>query len=47
MAEVTLQNVTKSFKQIPALSDVSFSIQDGEFFVLLGPSGAMRCRTAI
>src|SRR5687767_15104682 len=45
MAEVTLQNITKSFKQITALSDVSFSIQDGEFFVLLGPSGAGKTTT--
>src|SRR6266498_3138427 len=45
MAEVTLQNITKNFKQITALSDVSFSIQDGEFFVLLGPSGAGKTTT--
>jgi multiple sugar transport system ATP-binding protein len=45
MAEVTLQNITKSFKQITALSDVSFSIKDGEFFVLLGPSGAGKTTT--
>lgn len=45
MAEVTLQNITKSFKQSTALSDVSFSIQDGEFFVLLGPSGAGKTTT--
>src|SRR5215211_1941398 len=45
MAEVTLQNITKKFKQITALSDVSFSIHDGEFFVLLGPSGAGKTTT--
>jgi multiple sugar transport system ATP-binding protein len=45
MAEVTLQHITKNFKQITALSDVSFSIHDGEFFVLLGPSGAGKTTT--
>jgi multiple sugar transport system ATP-binding protein len=45
MAEVTLQNITKRFKQTTALSDVSFSISDGEFFVLLGPSGAGKTTT--
>jgi multiple sugar transport system ATP-binding protein len=45
MAEVTLQHITKTFKQITALSDVSFSIHDAEFFVLLGPSGAGKTTT--
>jgi len=40
MSDVTLHNITKRFKDVTALDDVSFSIQDGEFFVLLGPTGA-------
>jgi len=41
MAKVELQNVTKVYdKTITALNDVSFTVKDGEFFVLLGPTGA-------
>jgi len=41
MAKVELQNVTKIYdKTIKALDDVSFTVKDGEFFVLLGPTGA-------
>jgi spermidine/putrescine transport system ATP-binding protein len=38
-ARVTLQNITKSFGDNTALSDISLDIQAGEFIVLLGPSG--------
>jgi multiple sugar transport system ATP-binding protein len=37
---VALRNITKHFRGIPALQDVTFEIADGEFFVLLGPTGA-------
>ena len=41
MAKVELQNVTKIYdKTIKALDDVSFTVNDGKFFVLLGPTGA-------
>lgn len=40
MSNVSLQNITKRFPGVTALKDVSFSVQDGEFFVLLGPTGA-------
>ena len=40
MSNVSLQYITKRFPGVTALKDVSFSIQDGEFFVLLGPTGA-------
>ena len=45
MADVTLQNITKRFKSVTALRDVSFDIKDGEFCVLLGPTGAGKTTT--
>lgn len=45
MSSVELCNITKRFKDVTALNDVSFSIQDGEFFVLLGPTGAGKTTT--
>lgn len=45
MTNVALQNIVKRFKQVTALKDVSFSIEDGEFFVLLGPTGAGKTTT--
>ncbi|MCW5721108.1 MAG: ABC transporter ATP-binding protein [Devosia sp.] len=39
MASVEFKNVIKSFGDFKAVSDVSFSIGDGEFVCLLGPSG--------
>ncbi len=45
MSNVELRHVTKRFKDVTALNDVSFSIQDGEFFVLLGPTGAGKTTT--
>ncbi|MBZ0309501.1 MAG: ABC transporter ATP-binding protein [Anaerolineae bacterium] len=40
MSNVALENIVKRFKDVTALKGVSFSIQDGEFFALLGPTGA-------
>ena len=45
MTDVVLKNITKRFKSIVALNDVSFEINDGEFFVLLGPTGAGKTTT--
>jgi len=45
MTNVTLQNVTKRFKDLTALKDISFAIEDAEFFVLLGPTGAGKTTT--
>lgn len=40
MPRISLENVTKKFKEVVALNNLSFEIKDGEFFVILGPSGA-------
>lgn len=45
MSNIRLENITKRFKDVVALNDVSFSIKDGEFFVLLGPTGAGKTTT--
>ena len=38
MAEVSVQNITKSFGRLKALNDVTMDFPDGGFFALLGPS---------
>ncbi len=45
MSQVTLAGVTKHFRIVTALHEVSFDIKDGEFFVLLGPTGAGKTTT--
>ncbi|KQV37653.1 MULTISPECIES: ABC transporter ATP-binding protein [unclassified Rhizobium] len=45
MAEVILQNITKSFAGNRALDDISMIVPDGSFVVLLGPTGAGKTTT--
>lgn len=45
MSNVELQGITKRFPSVTALNAVSFDVQDGEFFVLLGPTGAGKTTT--
>ncbi len=45
MADVRVESITKKFRSITALDDVSFEVLDGEFFVLLGPTGAGKTTT--
>jgi multiple sugar transport system ATP-binding protein len=45
MAEISLRNITKKFGSNTALRDLDLSIKDGEFFVLLGQTGAGKTTT--
>lgn len=45
MSRVTLDGISKSFGDVQALADVSIDVEDGSFFVLLGPSGAGKTTT--
>ena len=45
MAEVSLANVSKRFGAVEAVRGLSLSIADGEFVVLLGPTGAGKTTT--
>ncbi|KAB1186750.1 MULTISPECIES: phosphonate ABC transporter ATP-binding protein [Haloferax] len=52
MSTIEVRNLTKAFGDVRALDDVSFTIEDGEFAVLLGQSGAgkstlLRCLNGI
>ena len=37
--DLSVQNVTKKFKDFVAVDNVSFEVPDGQFFSILGPSG--------
>ena len=37
--DLTVESVTKKFKEFVAVDDVSFEVQQGRFFSILGPSG--------
>ncbi|MBX3578193.1 MAG: ABC transporter ATP-binding protein [Rhizobiaceae bacterium] len=45
MAHIELRNITKKFGNHTALADLSLDIADGEFFVLLGETGAGKTTT--
>jgi len=40
MTRITFDNVSKSYDKVTPLRSVSFTIEPGEFFVLVGPSGS-------
>ncbi len=39
MARVTLEGIKRKFNHVTAIDDITFTIPDGEFWVLVGPSG--------
>lgn len=45
MADISLRNVSKRFKSVTAVDGLSLDIADGEFTVLLGPTGAGKTTT--
>ncbi len=45
MANVSLRHISKRFGPVEAVRDLSMTIGDGEFVVLLGPSGAGKTTT--
>ncbi|MCB9134871.1 MAG: ABC transporter ATP-binding protein [Anaerolineales bacterium] len=45
MDAIKVQNLTHDFKDLRALNDVSFSVQQGEVFSFLGPNGAGKTTT--
>ncbi|MDW4498926.1 ABC transporter ATP-binding protein [Sulfitobacter sp. D35] len=45
MARIELENVTKRYGANRALKDLSLTVEDGEFFVLLGRTGAGKTTT--
>lgn len=45
MAQIIIKNVRKEFGSFTAVQSSSFTIEDGEFFMLLGPSGCGKTTT--
>jgi multiple sugar transport system ATP-binding protein len=45
MAQIRIENVRKDFGSFNAVKSSTFTIEDGEFFMLLGPSGCGKTTT--
>ncbi len=45
MAEIRVDSLKKNFDDFVAVQDSSFTVEDGEFFVMLGPSGCGKTTT--
>ena len=42
---VTIHNLVKRYRSLPAVDDVSFSIREGEIFGIIGPNGVGKTTT--
>jgi ABC-2 type transport system ATP-binding protein len=42
---IDVKNLTKKFKDLTAVDDISFSVNEGEIFAFLGPNGAGKSTT--
>ena len=52
MASITFENLTKTYDDLTAVNNLNLSIKDGEFYVMLGPTGAgkttsLRCLSGL
>ena len=45
MAQIIIKNIRKDFGDFTAVKESSFTVEDGEFFMLLGPSGCGKTTT--
>ena len=45
MAQIVIKNLKKTFGDFVAVQSSSFTVEDGEFFMLLGPSGCGKTTT--
>src|SRR5450755_4112801 len=45
MAEIRLEHLQKRFGDFTAVREASFTVADGDFFILLGPSGCGKTTT--
>ena len=45
MADITIRNLKKNYGDFQAVHDSTFTVNDGEFFMLLGPSGCGKTTT--
>ena len=45
MADITIRNLKKNYGDFQAVHESTFTINDGEFFMLLGPSGCGKTTT--
>jgi len=45
VAKIVIKNLKKQFGDFTAVQSSSFTVEDGEFFMLLGPSGCGKTTT--